>query len=325
MKIFFHAMIALCLLALVSGCATYVTSPQATAFNQSVTMAATNLQASLAEVQTVEVENQVDAFAKSNERTLEHLDLDPKLSDGVSKAITSQFAFLVSYSASLKNVTTPGTSWTASVAGLNSAATKAATDAGALSNAVGGTPLLTAANVQTLTTDAGKVTNALSSVGQGLLTIYGEEKAYRIANAVDPAVQRYCSALEALLTEDPDAAVPKTGLAGILHADYEIKVAVLKNLATTVLPSVSYDNPDYLQAFSWRTKLVTEYSTLLRNEQSGVNKIIALRKAVAAIASAHAALARKDNESFREKVSAAAELLQSAFKSNRSGIAGGQP
>jgi hypothetical protein len=325
MKTFHRALAAPCIALILSGCATYVTSTQATAFNQSVATAASNLQASLAEVQSVEVGNQTDAFAKGGERTLEHLDLDPKLSDAVSKAITGQFAFLVSYSASMKSLSTPGTSFAPSVSALSTAAQKVETDAGALSSAVGETTLLTAANVQTLKTDTGNVASAFSSAGQGLLTIYGEEKAYRIANAADPAVQRYCADLEALLAEDPGTAAPKTGLAGILHADYEKKVAVLKNLATTAPPPGSYDNPNYLQAFTWRSKLVVQYEALLKDEQSGVARIVALRKAVAEIASAHAALARKDDKTFQEKIEAAAALLESAFKGNPGGAAAAPP
>jgi hypothetical protein len=288
--------------------------------------AATNLQASIAEVQSVEVDNQVDVFANGNERTLEHLSLDSKLTDSVAKGITSEFGFLVSYSASLKDATTPGTSWTTSVSSLNSAASKAATDASSLTGAIGEKNLLTAADVQTFNTDAGNVANAVSSVGQGLLTIYGEEKAYKIANAADKAVQKYCADLEDLLTKDSDSdlAAPKTGLAGILYADYEVKKSVLKNLATTAFPPGEYENPNHLQFFLARRDLVHNYSTLLTNEKSGVAKIISLRKAVADIASAHAALANKDDKGFKEEIADAADLLKSAFTSSQSGSANTQ-
>ena len=261
----FLATVALNLLVLLSGCATYVTSTQATAFNQSISTAATNLQASLAEVQSIEVDNRVDEYARSDARRLEQLKADPKLTDAVSKSITSQFGLLVSYSASLKAATTPGTSWNASVTSLNSAATKVTADTGSLAHAMGDSTLLTPAIQQTVCADAGNVAKAVSTAGQALLTIYGDEKAYGIANATDTAVQKYCADLEALLGDNSDDGVPKSGLAGILHADYEEKIATTKSLATTALPPHGYDDPQYLQAVLLRRSIVDEYSTLLRN------------------------------------------------------------
>lgn len=314
MKIHLSALAAAGLLGLASGCSTYVPSSKAGAFNQSVTAVAADLQESLSEVQSVEIDNRVDSFAAGNAFKLDGVDLDPKLSDAESKALTSQFAYLVSYSLALKNVTTPGTAWETSMTSLGAAETKMGTDAGALSASMGDHALLTAGNMQTLNKDAGNVSKAVSTLGQGVLTLYGEDKAYAIAHEVDPAVQAYCTDLEALLAGDPGDATPRTGLAGILHADYEVEIAALKNLTTTAAPPRSYDDPNYLTAFLSRKQLVTDYSALLKDEQRGVAKIVALRKAVAAIASAHAALAGKDDATFWQELSATADLLEAAFK-----------
>lgn len=311
------------IMVLTSGCETYVTSSKAAAFNQSVTQAAAALQASLDEVQAVEVGNSVDSFAAGERRTFEGMDLSPKLSDGESRAIADQFGFLVSYSQALKDATTPGTSWSSCSSTLNSAASKIPTDASALATTVSGSSPMSPTTTSRLSADAGNLAKAVATAGQGVLTLYGEEKAYTIARGADLPVQRYCSDLEELLAGD-DAPAPSSGLAGILRADYEKRITVLRNLVTTVPPPHGYDDPGYVQAYLWRSQLAQQYSQETKDAQAGVAKMLALRKAIAKIASAHAALAQRNDEAFQQRLSDEADLLETAFKSAPAPSSGAQ-
>jgi len=312
MTYFFRTFLACALAAITGGCnTTVVTTSQGADFNKSVTAVAANLKASLSEIQSVEVANRVDAYARGTQRTLEHLDLAPNLSDQEVGVITSQFDFLVKDSEALKDATSPGTSWGKSVSGINSAESKLMGDSQGLENKLSGRTVITDANVKTFNTDAGGVAKAVSAIGEGALTLYGEEKASKIAGAVNPDIQKYCADLEALLTADPDSKAPRTGLAGILLADYEERIASVKILATTVAPPTGPDDPGYFPAVRRRSAVLNEYSALLESEKTGLAKVMALRKAVADIASAHDSLARKDDASFKEKLSDMDELVRS--------------
>ena len=298
---------------LLAGCATYVPSTQADAFDKSVKAAATNLQASLDEVQSVEVDNQVDIFVQGDDHTLEHLDLDPKLTDKLAKAITTQFSVLVSYADALKSVTTPGSAWGTSVSKVKSACDKVIADSGALAANMGKATLLTPASVTAITGHADSFSNAVSTAGQGLLTIYGEEKAFAVAHKVDPDLQSYCKDLEKILSQDSSSGASETGLAGILHANYERKISVLKIRFTSAPPARNPDDPNFLPALEWRSNLVKEFVALRKDEAAGEAKITALRKAVGDIAAAHSALANRNDAKFRDKLADADGLLESAI------------
>jgi hypothetical protein len=303
--------------AIAGGCSTYVTNTEGTDFNRSVRIVADHLKDSLAEVQSLEVMNAVDAYAKGSERTLEHLAIDPKLSESTVKMIDGQFDFLVCYSDALKNATSPGTAWSTSVSSLNSAESKLMGDAQGLDNKFTGKTPITDTNVQTFNADAGKVAKVVASIGEAALALYGEEKASKIAASVDPDFQKYCSDLEALLTYDPDAKTPRTGLASILVADYEERVATVKYLATTALPASGPDDPNYFALVQQRGSILNEYMALREREKVGLAKILALRKAVVEIASAHEALAKKDDVTFKEKISNSEELVRSITRSGK--------
>jgi hypothetical protein len=298
---------------LASGCniPVPVTRTEGADFNKSVKEVSAKLRESLSEIQSVEVAVRVDAFAAGNQRTLERLNLDPKLSDAEVKVITCQFDFLVGYSEALKDATTPGTSWDKSVSGINSAESKLMGDTQGLDNKYVGRAVITDTNVATFNADAGRVAKVFAAIGQAALTLYGEEMASKIAAQVDPDLQKYCADLEGLLGPDTDSRDPGAGLAGILHADYEERIASLKYLATTaVLPS-GPDDPNYFVRVRERAAILNEYTALVEREKTGVARVLALRKAVAEIASAHAALAHKDNATFKEKLSNAEALARS--------------
>jgi hypothetical protein len=295
------------------GCAlpVPVTRTEGADFNKSVKEVAEKLKSSLSEVQSVEVANRVDAFATGSEKRLDNLNVAPKLSDAEVKIITGQFDFLVSYSEALKDATTPGTSWDKSVSGINSAESKLMGDTQGLDNKIAGHSAITGTNVATFNADAGKVAKIFAAIGEAALTFYGEEKASKIAAVVNPDIQKYCTDLEGVLASDPDSKAPRTGLAGILFADYEERIASVKYLATTAVLPASPDDPNYFIRVRERTAILTEYTALLEREKTGVAKIRALHKAVAEIASAHAALANKDDATFKEKLSNAEELARS--------------
>lgn len=309
-----RTLLAASLAATAAGCATYVTSTEGADFDKSVKIVATSLKAALSEVQSVEVEISVDAYAKGNARTLEHLSIEPRLSDSTVKVITGQFDFLAKYSEALRDTTSPGTSWGKSVDGINSAEAKLMGDAEGLDNKMSGRTVLTDANVQTFDKDASGIAKAVSTIGEAALTLYGEEKASKIAAAVNPDLQKYCTDLENLLTSDPESKIPRTGLAGILSADYEERIASIKYMATTALPPSGPDDPNYFNLVQQRRTILNEYTALLDGEKSGLERVLTLRKAVAEIAKAHEALANKDDVTFKQKISNSEELVRSLTK-----------
>jgi hypothetical protein len=307
----YRTLLICAILAAAGGCNTYVTTDEGADFNTSVKDVAEKLKASLSEIQSVEVANGIDAYAKGGQRRLEQLDIAPKLSDAEVKAITSQFDFLVSYSEALKEATAPGGSWAKSVSGVDSAEKKAVGDTQGLDNKYTGRTVITNHNVKSFDSDADGVANAVSSIGEDALTLYGGEKASRIAAVVDPALQKYCADLEAILAEEPASKAPQTGLAGILQADYEERIASVKYLATTAAPPSGPDDPNYFALVQQRTAILNEYTGLLGSEKTGLANVRALRKAVAEIALAHGALAKKDDATFKEKLTNAEDLVRS--------------
>jgi hypothetical protein len=313
--------LACALAAVAGGCtatSTFVTESEAAGFNRCVTNVANGLKSSLYGIQSVEIANRVDAYARGTQRTIERVDIDPKLSDAVVRVITEQLDFLAKYSEALKDATTPGTSWGKSVSGINAAESKLMGDAQSLDNKVSGRAVISDANVSTFNTDAGGVAKAVSSIGEGALTLYGEEKAAKIAGVVNPDIQKYCASLESLLTDDPDSKAPGTGLAGILIADYEERIASVKYLATTAVPPTGPDDTNYLALVRQRRAILEEYAALVRNEKAALARVLALRKAVAEIAAAHEALSHKDDATFKEKLSNVEELVRSVSSSGDS-------
>jgi hypothetical protein len=297
--------------AVAGGCNTYVTMTEGADFNKAVKETSVCLKASLSEIQSVEVANRVDAYAQGSKKTLERVDIDPKLSDAEVKVITVQFDFLVSYSEALKDATTPGTSWDKSTSGINAAESKLMADTQGLDNQMVGRTVITDHNVATFNSDASGVAKAVSKIGQAALTLYGEEKASKIAAAVNPDIQKYCADLESVLTPNPASKIPTGGLAGILYADYEERIASVKYLATTAGLPTGPDDPEYFVRVRQRISILNEYTALLQNEKAGLAKILDLRKAVSEIASAHEALAQKDDATFKEKLSNSEGLVRS--------------
>jgi hypothetical protein len=104
-------------------------------------------------------------------------------------------------------------------------------------------------------------------------------------------------------------------LAGILVADYEERIATVKYLATTAAPPSGPDDPNYFTLVQQRSAILDQYMALLDREKNGLAKVLALRKAVVEIASAHEALSRKDDTTFKEKISNSEELVRSITKS----------
>jgi hypothetical protein len=315
-----RTILAVACAVLAGGCnvAVPVTRTEGVDFNRSAKDVAERLRASLAEVQSVEVANRVDAFAAGNQDRLEQINLGPELSDAEVKRITEQFDFLVAYSEALKDATTPGTSWDKSVSGINSAEAKLMGDTQGLDNKYAGRAVITDTNVATFDADAGKVAKVFSAIGQAALTLYGEEKAAKIAEQVNPDLQKYCSDLEDLLVSDKDSAAPRTGVAGTLFNAYRERIDTIKRLAYTATPATGTKDPDYFVRVRDRIAILNEYTAIVEQEKTGVAKVLALRKAVIEIAAAHAALANKDNATFREKLSNAEDLARSLAPSSGS-------
>ena len=302
-------------LALLSaGCATYVTNSQAADFNRLVGTAATCFQVSIAEVRTMEADDAIDEFLARGGFKLEELAAQPRLKDDVAKALNSQFEFLVCYSAALENLTSPSTTWSSSVSALNAKASKATADAGALA-AAGRPSLLSAADAQKVGSELGSVANALSTAGQAAITLYGEDRGYQIAHSVDPFIQAYCSGLEDLLCRDPDSEPPETGMAAILRADYDERLATLREVYAPMATKPS--EPGYSSTFLDRRAVAAQYVALQRNENDGVARIVALRRVISQIAAAHRAMAEKDDAGFKQRIAATRDLIGS--------LSGGQP
>ena len=85
----------------------------------------------------------------------------------------------------------------------------------------------------------------------------------------------------------------------------------MKYLATTAALPTGPDDPEYFVRVRQRTSILNEYTALLQSEKAGLAKILDLRKAVTAIASAHEALALKDDATFKEKLSNSEGLVRS--------------
>jgi hypothetical protein len=297
-----------------AGCATYITNSQAADFNQMVGTAASCFQASIREVRAMEAEDAIDEFLAGGGFKLEELAAQPRLKDDVAKAINSQVEFLVCYSAALRNLTSPTTTWSSSVAALNAKASQATADTGALATAEHSS-VVSAAQVQKVGSELGSVANAVSTAGQAAITLYGEERSYHIAHSVDPFVQAYCSSLEDVLCADPDSEAPATGIAAILRADYEERLAALRG--TFAPMATKPTEPGYSATFLERRAVAAQYVALRQNEADGVARILALRRVIAQIAAAHRAMAQKDDADFRQRIEATRDLVGS--------LSGGQP
>jgi len=297
-----------------AGCATYVTTSQAADFNQIVGTADICLRASIDEVRGLETGDAIDEFLAGGGFKLEELAAQPRLQDSVAKAINSQFEFLVCYSAALKNLTSPTTTWSSSVSALNAKASQATADAGALA-AAERSSILSAAEVQQVRSEMGSVANALSAAGQAAITLYGEGRAYQIAHSVDPFIQAYCSSLENVLCRDPDSGIPATGMAAILRADYEERLAALRAVYAPMAAKPT--DAGYGATFLGRRAVAAQYVSLGRNEAAGVARVLALRKVISQIAAAHRAMAEKDAAGFKERIEATRDLVES--------LSGGQP
>jgi hypothetical protein len=310
------ALLGTALATLGAGCVTnFLTTSQAADFDQSVAAADTCLQASVAEVRGVETDDAIDEFLAKGGFKLEELSLQPRLSDKEAKAINGQFAFLASYATALKGLTSPPSTWSSNLSSLGSKGAQAAGDAASLA-ASEGLGILSAADAKRMTSAAGSVSSAVAAAGQAAVTLYGEDRAYQIAHGVDTDIQAYCSGLENVLCRDPDSQAPATGLAAILISDYEERLATLRVAFSRLSPSEKAD-AGQAGSFMDRRSVAAQYTVLKQDEADGVAKILALRKAIAQIASAHHAMAERDDVGFKQRIAAARDLIES--------LSGGHP
>lgn len=320
MKCQFLIYVAALAMAVLAGCSS-VAPDKASAFQSSTAAVATSLDAALSGTDAVIAEGQVNAVLDREPPELFEKDFAPVLNVTTEAAMKSQFDALAAYAMLLKQITdkTYRGNFGSAVSSLQGAACTAIQDAASLNFSGGTGQLASASTVSDIKQGLGVFSGIASAVGEVAIDAYSQSEAYEIVKKHDADVASFCAALQQVLqkTDEKGKEVGGRGLVAISDAAYRQAMVAQSDYFSQLKA-----RPDGTSEEAWRAyrgTIAKHYGELVVGRDQARAKILALRGALAKIASAHHALAQEDERTFFQEIDQAQSYLQFIFKSYETG------